>query len=90
MSNLPWKEPGTHADTRRILFDSRGITLYPLVDCLRDSSAGFLPPPFSLIDSLSMDEGMIEGGGRFQPFGYKEIPFPDGSLLVRPKGRVAS
>jgi hypothetical protein len=36
------------------------------------------------IDSLSMGEGIIEGGGRFQPFGYKEIPFPSGSLLVRP------
>jgi len=40
------------------------------------------------IDSLSMGEGIIEGGGRFQPFGYKEIPFPSGSLLVRPKARA--
>lgn len=40
------------------------------------------------IDSLSTGEGIIEGGGRFQPFGYKEIPFPDGSLLVRPNGRA--
>ncbi len=34
------------------------------------------------IDALSMGEGIIEGGGRFQPFTYGEIPFPDYSLLV--------
>ena len=38
------------------------------------------------IDSLSMGEGIIEGGGRFQPFTYPVIPFPDYSLLVRYNG----
>jgi hypothetical protein len=40
-------------------------------------------PLFSLIDALSMGQRIIEDGGRFQPFDYAEIPFPDGSLLVR-------
>ncbi len=33
-----------------------------------------------------MGQGIIEGGGRFQPFTYKAIPFPDYSLLVRYNG----
>jgi len=28
-----------------------------------------------------MGEWIIEGDGRFQPFEYKEIAFPDGSLM---------
>ncbi len=33
-----------------------------------------------------MGEGIIEGGGRFQPFSYKEIPSLDYTLLVRYDG----
>ncbi len=40
------------------------------------------------IDSLSMGQGIIEGGGRFQPFTYGEIPFPDYTLLVRYNGHA--
>ncbi|MCK4367533.1 MAG: hypothetical protein KAW84_06255 [Thermoplasmata archaeon] len=33
-----------------------------------------------------MSECIIEGGGRFQPFTYGKIPFPDYTLLVRYDG----
>ena len=77
-----WKEPGPLADTRRNLSDSGDITLCSLVDCLRESSFGFLPPLFSLIDALSMGQGIIEGGGRFQPFTYDETPLSDCTYLA--------
>ncbi len=37
-----------------------------------------------MIDPLSLGGGIVEGGGRFQPFTHDEIPFSDGSPLVRP------
>ncbi|MCJ2555584.1 MAG: hypothetical protein LN415_00520 [Candidatus Thermoplasmatota archaeon] len=40
------------------------------------------------IDALNVGEGIIEGSGRFQPFTYGEIPFPDYSLLVRYNGHA--
>ena len=88
MSNLE----GTRDSHRheRIFIDSADIARHPLDDCLRDSSSGFLPPLFSLIDALSMGQGIIEGGGRFQPFTYGEIPFPDYALVVRYDGNAKS
>ncbi|MCK4457005.1 MAG: hypothetical protein KAW39_04620 [Thermoplasmata archaeon] len=41
-----------------------------------------------MTDALSMGQGIIEGGGRFQPFTYGQIPFPDYSLLVRYDGHA--
>ena len=38
------------------------------------------------IDALSMGQGIIEGGGRFQLFTYGEIPLPDSTLLAQHRG----
>ncbi len=40
------------------------------------------------IDPLSMGQGIVEGSERFQLFTYDKIPLPDGTLLVRHKGRA--
>ena len=48
------------------------------------------PKAWGTIDPLSLGGGIVEGDGRFQPFSYGKIPFPNYSLLVRYNGLAKS
>jgi hypothetical protein len=39
---------------------------------------------------VSVDQGIFEDGGRFQPFTYEMIPLPSYTLLVRCNGHAKS